>query len=157
MLVSGDPRRSRTIGRRTIAVAAVMLSIAVPIDVGATTNDQAAAQAAAEIQAARDRANAAAQAMFDAESELDTLSIDLAATEQELGAQQTLVDTLRVDLSAVAIRRFTGGGVENNPLLNGLDAATDDRTAAVFTGAATGSSLVDVDDYVAAIDALEAT
>ena len=55
------------------------------------------------------------------------------------------------------MRRFTGGGVAGNPLLDGIEAATDDGTAAVYFGAATGASLVSVDDFDAAIDELEET
>ena len=95
--------------------------------------------------------------MFDAEARLDALSIELADTERELTAQQTAVDSLRGDLSAVAIRRFTGGGVDTNPLITGIAAATDDGTAAVFIGAATGASLVSVDDFDAAIEQLDDT
>ncbi len=95
--------------------------------------------------------------MFEAESELDVLSVELGATERQLAAQQSSVNTLRSDLSSLAIRRFTGGGVAGNPLLDGIEAATDDGTAAVYFGAATGSSLVSVDDFDAAIEELEET
>lgn len=138
-----------------MALAAAVL--VAPHSVRAGTNDDAARQAAQEIQAARDRANRAADAMFEAESRLDVLSLELADTERELNEQQAAVATLRSDLSAVAVRRFTGGGVDTNPLLTGVDAATDDGTASVFIGAATGASLVDVDDFDAAIDELDET
>ena len=60
--------------------------------------------------------------MFEAESELDVLSVELGATERQLAAQQSSVNTLRSDLSSLAIRRFTGGGVAGNPLLDGIEA-----------------------------------
>ena len=131
--------------------------IVAPLPASAGTNDSAARRAAIEIQEARDRANRAADAMFEAESRLDSLSLELADTEREMVAQQVAVDTLRADLSAVAVRRFTGGGVDTNPLLTDIGAATDDGTAAVFIGAATGASLVDADDFDAAIDELAET
>ena len=147
----------RGAGHRWVLGALAATLFAAPLPVRAGTNEDAARQAAQEIQAARDRANRAADAMFEAESRLDVLSLELADTERELSAQQTEVATLRSDLSAVAVRRFTGGGVDTNPLLSGVDAATDDGTAAVFIGAATGASLVDVDDFDAAIDELDET
>ena len=134
-----------------------MLMVLAPHPARAGTNDDAARRAAQEIQDARDRANRAADAMFEAESRLDELSIELADTERELTARRAAVEELRGDLSAVAIRRFTGGGVDTNPLLSGVSAATDDGTAAVFIGAATGASLVSVDDFDAAIEQLDDT
>ena len=134
-----------------------MLLVLAPHPARAGTNDDAARRAAQEIQDARDRANRAADAMFEAESRLDELSIELADTERELTTQRAAVEALRGDLSAVAIRRFTGGGVDTNPLLSGVSAATDDGTAAVFIGAATGASLVSVDDFDAAIEQLDDT
>lgn len=157
MHLSGDHPRMRPSRRRGAIAMAVVVALMTPFSAGATPNEEAAAQAAREIQAARDRANAAAQAMFDAESRLDELSVELVDTQRQLDAQQLAVDTLRSDLAAVAIRRFTGGGVDSNPLLNGIEAAADDDTAAVYIGAATGASLVDTDDYDAAIDELDDT
>ena len=69
--------------RRTFASAAVVLAVAVgagtlPLTV-ANAQDPAAVRAAQEIQAARDRANAAAPARDDAESRLDTLEGEIVA------------------------------------------------------------------------------
>ena len=141
----------------TAFVVLVATTMSAPVAAGAGTDQDAARRAAEEIQAAQERANRAAEAMFDAESRLDTLSLELADTERQLTVQQLAVETLRDDLSAVAVRRFTGGGVDTNPLLAGIEAATDDGTAAVFIGAATGASLVDVDDFDAAIEVLDDT
>jgi len=149
------PRRG--VGRTLTLLTLAATMIVAPLPASAGTNDSAARRAAIEIQEARDRANRAADAMFEAESRLDSLSLELADTEREMVAQQVAVDTLRADLSAVAVRRFTGGGVDTNPLLTDIGAATDDGTAAVFIGAATGASLVDADDFDAAIDELAET
>ena len=68
--------RTRTTKRRawaSVVLAAVLLQL--PYGALAGTNDDAARRAAEEIQAARDRANQAADAMFEAESRLDTLSL----------------------------------------------------------------------------------
>lgn len=148
-------RTTTSVAARTLCVVALALSLAAPVSAG--TDQDAARRAAAEIQAARNRANDAATAMFEAESRLDQLEIELEATEQELRFRQQTVDALRRDLSAVAIRRFTGGGFVNNPLLTGVEAATDNGKADVLIGAATGASLVRTDDFDAAIDDLADT
>jgi murein DD-endopeptidase MepM/ murein hydrolase activator NlpD len=155
--MSGGPLRSIAQRRAPIATAVVAIIVVglTPLSGTAGTTEAAAEQAAREIQAARDRANDAAQALFDAESAIDTLTIQITETERDIAARETEVATLRTDLSAVAVRRFTGGGIVDNPLLNGVESETDRSTAAVFTGAATGSSLVDVDEFEAAIDGLE--
>jgi hypothetical protein len=74
--------------RRSFASAAVVVAVAIgattlPLTV-ASAQDPAAVRAAQEIQAARDRASAAAQAMFDAESRLDTLEVEIVAAERDL-------------------------------------------------------------------------
>ena len=151
-------RTGLLLGRPALLAAAFALVIAaVPLQSSAAPVDDAARRAAEEIQAARDRAQQIADQTFEAESQLDDLEIQLADTERQLAAEQAAVNELRADLSDVAVRRFTGGGVDNNPLLNGVDAANDNGTAAVFVGAATGSSLASVDDFDAAIDELEST
>lgn len=154
MLRRGTSRAAR---RRAVValVAATVVGTATPVV--AASDDDAARRAALEIQAARERATELADRMFAAESRLDELSIELAATERELTAQEAEVADLRSDLAEVAIRRFTGGGVENNPILTGVEAAVDEGAAEVFIGAATGASLADVDDFDAAIDELDET
>jgi hypothetical protein len=78
-----------------VAISALAL---VPSSVIAHHGSDAAKQAAADIQAAQDRANDASQAMFDAESDIDGLGIDIAATDMQDG------------LEAQAVRSFVGAG-----------------------------------------------
>ncbi|MFT4864622.1 MAG: hypothetical protein ACI8RE_000805 [Ilumatobacter sp.] len=78
-----------------MAISALAL---VPSSVIAHHGSDAAKQAAADIQAAQDRANDASQAMFDAESDIDGLGIDIAATDMQDG------------LEAQAVRSFVGAG-----------------------------------------------
>ncbi|MGE5210011.1 MAG: hypothetical protein ACM3MM_02035, partial [Acidobacteriota bacterium] len=97
------------------------------------------ARAAAEIQAARDRADAAAQAMFDAESRLDTLELAIAAAEDDLAAVEAQASAMRSSLQQDAQRSFVNSGT-SMPLLIDLDQAnagiTADRQASVARGAA---------------------
>lgn len=136
--------------RRAITLAVVAASIAVgsatlPLAV-ASAQDPAAVRAANEIQAARDRADAAAQAMFDAESRLDTLEVEIAAAEQDLAAVEAQADSMRSGLQQDAQRSFVNSGT-SIPLLIDLDQAnagiTADRQASVARGAAS----VELDDF----------
>lgn len=117
----------------------------------------AAEKAAREIQDARDRANAAAQAMFDAESRIDQLDVEIAAKEAELAKMEANVSTLRDSLSAAAVQRFTQGATVGNPLFTPVDGINSEATASVFASAATGHTLTNMDDFAAAIDELEKT
>ena len=141
--------------RRSAAIVAVALAgWVLPAAATAQDSDQAAARAAREIQEARDRANAAAQAMFDAESEIAQLEDAIVETEQQIAALEGEVGTLRESLAETAVRRFTGGGVTSNPLLTPISATNDLSSAEVYLGAATGSALVDADEYDATIEEL---
>jgi murein DD-endopeptidase MepM/ murein hydrolase activator NlpD len=136
--------------RRTFASVAVVLAVAVgagtlPLTV-ANAQDPAAVRAAQEIQAARDRANAAAQAMFDAESRLDTLEVEIVAAEKELAAVEAQANSMRSSLQQDAQRSFVNSGT-SIPLLIDLDEAnagiTADRQASVARGAAS----IELDDF----------
>jgi murein DD-endopeptidase MepM/ murein hydrolase activator NlpD len=112
----------------------------------AEAQDPAAVRAANEIQAARDRADAAAQAMFDAESRLDTLEVEIVAAEQDLAEVEAQADSMRSSLQQDAQRSFVNSGT-SIPLLIDLDQAnagiTADRQASVARGAAS----VELDDF----------
>jgi murein DD-endopeptidase MepM/ murein hydrolase activator NlpD len=119
---------------------------------GAQDTDEAAVRAAREIQAAQDRANAAAQAMFDAESRIDQLTTDIDVAAAELAVLEAQVAEMRVGLAAAAVQRFVGGGAESNPLLTGIDAAEDEQAAVVLRSVAGGSAAVELDDFDALME-----
>jgi peptidoglycan LD-endopeptidase LytH len=131
-----------------------MVAAVVAVTFGATTlpltvasaQDPAAVRAAQEIQAARDRASAAAQAMFDAESRLDTLEVEIVAAERDLATVEAQADSMRSSLQQDAQRSFVNSGT-SMPLLIDLDQAnagiTADRQASVARGAAS----VELDDF----------
>ena len=100
---------------------------------GADHGSAAAKQAAREIQDARDRANAAAQALFDTESEIDALTIEIAETEQRLGELESAAGAMRESLETIAVRRFTQSGGGSFFLLDDLDEASNGLTADVLT------------------------
>ena len=127
--------------------------IVVPGSVGA--QDPAAQQAAREIQAARDRANAAAQAMFDAESQLDTLDLEIVEAEKQLAAIEAQASAMRSSLQADAQRSFANSGA-NIPLLIDLDDANADITARRQASVARGAASVELDDFDAVMKEVRA-
>ena len=131
-------------------VATPASTLASPMD----SSDAAAEQAAAEIQAARDRANAAADAMFDAESALDTLTLDEQTTALEVAELEAKASQLQVDVQEVAVQRFISGrpGI---PLLGGLDGPTEQAQVDVLLSIITDTSQVSLDEYAAVADDLQ--
>jgi peptidoglycan LD-endopeptidase LytH len=141
-------RRAR-VPLRAVAGALVLLFGAslVPTAAGAQSGDDAAQRAAQEIQATRDRANAAADALFRSESELAQLEDDLAALEQEAEQLQDTVDALRGEVEAVALARFVNSGDGGIPLLTGLEAPQDQVQAEVFVDVLTNTGSDALDQY----------
>lgn len=142
-------RDSRSISRGLVAlVAIVLLSLIGPIVVsgGAAAQDPAAVRAANEIQAARDRADAAAQAMFDAESKLDTLDLGIVEAEKQLAGVEAQAASMRSSLQADAQRSFANSG-SSIPLLVDLDQANAGITAERQASVARGAASVELDDF----------
>ena len=148
--MSGTGRTHGVGLRRAITLVAVVAAVAVgsstlPLAV-ASAQDPAAVRAANEIQAARDRADAAAQAMFDAESRLDTLEVDIGAAEKELAGVEAQADSMRSSLQQDAQRSFVNSGAAM-PLLIDLDQANAGITADRQASVARGTASVELDDF----------
>jgi murein DD-endopeptidase MepM/ murein hydrolase activator NlpD len=151
--------RSRVgLGRlgRTALVLLAAVAVAVPVaaalpgDATAQTSDDAAREAAREIQAARDRANAAAEAYFQAQSDLEVLEDDAAGMERRAEALEVRVENLRRDVQAVAVARFATSGAEGIPLLTGLQAPKDQVQADVLVDVVTNAGTSSIDEFQAA-------
>jgi murein DD-endopeptidase MepM/ murein hydrolase activator NlpD len=132
------------------AAVAVPVAAAVPVDATAQTSDDAAREAAREIQAARDRANAAAEAYFQAQSDLEVLEDDAVGMERRAEALEERVEKLRRDVQAVAIARFATSGAEGIPLLTGLQAPKDQVQADVLVDVVTNAGTSSIDEFQAA-------
>lgn len=130
-----------------VALVAAVMPIAAPAPATAQTDDAAAQQAAREIQAARDRANAAADAFFRAQSELELLQDDAERLELEADVLQDRVDRLRRDVESLAIARFATSGSGGIPLLTGLQAPKDQVQAEVFVDVVTNAGSSALDEY----------
>jgi murein DD-endopeptidase MepM/ murein hydrolase activator NlpD len=138
-----------TIARtRVLRVAAVLLAAAT---IGASStvsaSESPAERAAREIQDARDRANAAAQAMFDKESEIDELELGIAASEKELAVIEARADAMRDGLEAQAVRQFVGAGGPDFPLFIDIDETNDVLAADVLASVAANTAVADLDEF----------
>jgi murein DD-endopeptidase MepM/ murein hydrolase activator NlpD len=129
-------------------VAVILLALIGPVVVSgaASAQDPAAVRAAKEIQAARDRANAAAQAAFDAESRLDTLDVEITEAEKQLAAVEAEAAAMQSSLQADALRSFANSG-STIPLLVDLDQANAGITAERQASVARGAASVEQDDF----------
>jgi len=146
-----DPRRGRTMRFGVFLVGVLMVSLAsfVAVPASAQSPEEEAQHAAQEIQAARDRANVAAEAFFRARSDLELLeeeADDLAAEAEVLDKK---VERLRSDVEAVALARFASSGSIGIPLLTGLQAPKIQVQAEVFGGIVSdiGSNALDEFDF----------
>lgn len=154
---------SRAGGARARHLAVVVLVVSVlfgtslnPLDATAQTGDDAAQQAAREIQDARDRANAAAQAFLDAQSALETLEDEVVELELEAEQLQVIVGDLEDDVESIALARFIGSGTSGIPLLTGLQNPQEQVQAAVFVDLLTNTGNDALDQYdVAQKDLIE--
>ncbi|MGB3736456.1 MAG: M23 family metallopeptidase [Ilumatobacter sp.] len=101
-----------------------------------------------DIQAARNRANDASQAMFDAESDIDALDIDIEAAKVELAKLETEAADMQKGLEDQAVRSFVGAGTTGQfPLLIEFDEINDGITADVMSAVSRATADVDLDEY----------
>jgi murein DD-endopeptidase MepM/ murein hydrolase activator NlpD len=149
----------RGVGRRPLGLLVVAVAV---LGVGASvlpvldepaavaqTSEDAARQAAREIQAARDRANAAAAAFLQAQSDLEVMEDEAAALERDADDLEARVEQLRLDVQSLAVARFASSGSKGIPLLTGLQAPKDQVQADVLVDVVSdaGSSSLDEFDF----------
>lgn len=139
------PPRRRLAGFFGLAV--ICFASIVPISATVSADETDAERAVREIQAAREQANAAADAYFQAESDLEVLEDDLIRLELEGERLQATVDSLRRDVESVAVARFVSSGATGIPLLTGLQAPQDQVQAEVFVDVLTNTGSDTLDQY----------
>jgi murein DD-endopeptidase MepM/ murein hydrolase activator NlpD len=141
--------------RAVLAVVVTVLLVAAgpwPTSPGAAVAQDtadAARAAALEIQAARDRANAAADALFDAQSELEVLEDQTLRVEHQVGQLEQRVALLQRDVESLALARFAMSGANGIPLLTGVQAPNDQVQAEVLTDVVANVGNRAIDDFVA--------
>jgi peptidoglycan LD-endopeptidase LytH len=144
--------------RRSRTAVLVALALTIPLAgsrAGADSDDDAAARAAAEIAAAKEQANDAAAAYFDALSELEQLEDEAKRLEREAAELQEQVDALREQVEQVAVNRFVASGNGGIPLLSGVREPSEQLQAEVLVSVATESSADAMDEFERARLALE--
>lgn len=144
-------RRSGVVQRviQGVLVIGLAAPVLAPIVATAQSSEDAAQRAAREIQAARDRANRAAEAMWSAESELDVLTVELAELTDEVGSLEETAAALRSEVEDLAVRRFASSGTRSIPFASSPSALNDDAVSDVYVAAATGASASALNEYEA--------
>ncbi len=141
-LVAFDPMR-----RAVVLLLAVCALVPALPGHRVHADDTEAQQAAREIADARERANAAADAYFDAESRLDSLSIESQTLEAEVADLQAQVAALQERVQQVAINRFTRSDTTTSPLLNGFASPEEQMQVAALSEVITDTSAADFDEF----------
>lgn len=156
----GKPDSTRSFARAprwrrdaAMVLASVLAATLLPSGVSAQA-ETPAERAAREIQEARDEANAAADAFFEAQSVLDGLEDDLASLEVEETQLQATVDELRGQVELVALSRYVESGTEGIPLLTEVSEPQDQVQAKVYVDIMTNTGADTLDRYDAAEKAL---
>jgi peptidoglycan LD-endopeptidase LytH len=95
--------------------------------------------------------------MFDKESEVDQLELDIAETEKQLAAVEARANEMRDGLEAQAVRQFVGAGGRDFPLFIDLDETNDVLTADVLASVAANTVVADLDEFDALMSDVEET
>jgi peptidoglycan LD-endopeptidase LytH len=145
----------RTLG--AVAACAILLVASFGnTPAAAETSDEAASRAAAEIQAARDRANEAADDLFEAQHDREELLEELDRLETEQLELESMVEQLRRDVEGVALGRYVDSGGGGIPLFTGTQAPLDQVQAEVFVDVLRNHGVDVLDQYDVARQQLEA-
>ncbi len=115
--------------------------------VHAATGGGTAQDAAREIAAARDRANAAAEAWTQAESRLDVIRDEKIKLDQEVLSLQQQANDLQTTVESVAVNRYIGTGTTGIGLLTGTAGPTELAQTAMLIGIINEASSSSLDEY----------
>ena len=85
--------------------------------------------------------------MFDKESEIDQLELEIAETEKQLAAVEARADEMRDGLEAQAVRQYVGAGGSDFPLFIDLDETNDVLAADVLASVAANTVVADLDEF----------
>lgn len=134
----------------SVFVAAALAATLVVVPLGGTSvraDETPAEKAAREIADARDRANRATDALFEAESLLDSLGVEAEQLETELAGLQTEVDDLQARVREVALNRFTGADRASSPLLNGFKSPSEQMQISALSAIISDTSDAQFDTF----------
>lgn len=133
--------------RRLVPAVLVVCALVPFAPSRAASADSAAERAAKEIADARDRANRAADAYFEAESKLDSLSIEAEQLQAQVADLQGQVGALEEKVQQIAVNRFTRSSTVSSPLLNGFSTPEEQMQVAAFSAVINDTSDEDFDNY----------
>ena len=139
--------RGRSTTALVVAAALTIALVGAGSPAGADSDDDAVERAAAEIAAAKQRANDAAAAYFDALSELDQLEDEAKRLTRETAVLEQQVDALREQVEQVAVNRFVSSGHAGIPVLSGMRDPTEQLQAEVLVSVVTDSSAEAMDEF----------
>ncbi len=115
----------------------------------AHADESAAQKAAREIADARDQANAASDAYFQAESRLDSLTVEQQVLQGQIVDLQGQVTALEVRVQQVAVNRFTRSSSAGSPILNGFDSPEQQMQLEALSAVIADTSETQFDDFAA--------
>ena len=145
---TNDPTVSLNLHMRRLAPFVLAFVALVPIASSLPVRaDDPAQQAAKEIADAREQANAAADAYFTAESELDSLAMEAQALEVQIADLKSQVDDLQARVEQIAVNRFTRSSASSSPLLNGFSTPEELMQVAALSAVINDTSDEDFDNY----------
>lgn len=131
-----------------VATMGLMSQSLVGLSAARADNGQGTAEdAAREIAAARDRANAAADAWAAAESKLEVLNDQKTQLDADVETLQHEADALRSTVELVAVNRYIGTGTTGIGLLTGTAGPTELAETAVLVGIINEASASSLDEY----------
>ena len=143
--------------RGTGLVLALIIGLLPIVSFGSASADDGsgtAQDAARQIAAARARANAAADAYFQAESKVELLGDERDKLDRETAHLQQQVDALKKSVEAVIVDRYIGSGTTGIELLSGTVGPTEQAQTDVLLGVVNDASSTSFDDYTQLLDQL---
>ncbi|MCU1393667.1 MAG: putative metalloendopeptidase [Ilumatobacteraceae bacterium] len=114
-----------------------------------------AEDAAREIAAARARANAAADAYFQAESKVELLGDQKDRLDAQTAEMETQVEGLKKSVESVVVDRYIGAGTTGIDLLSGTVGPTESAQTAELVSVINDTSSTSLDDYDALLAQLQ--
>lgn len=153
--------RSTTRGSRRplsgalVVVGVVFVTVLPATGAALAPDDEAAARAAREITAARERANALADELWETQSRIDVLAEEQVRLDAEIAALEAEVERLRLDVTSMAVTRFVASGSAGLPLLTDVRAPNDRVRAEVLAGVVADVGANALDDFGAARTSLD--
>ena len=137
-------------GVSAVAALAVAVASILPAAVAAQTDDDAAERAAREIADARERANDAAEQLFQAQSDYEVLQDAQVRLVVELDTVREEVEALRANVESIAVSRFVSTGSDGIPVLTDFRTPNERMRADVLIEIVAESGATTLDDYEAA-------